>query len=54
MLRYFVVDRLTSMISHGLEKVIRCRIISVMSGVYVINWFCGVVGYHFCLTHRRS
>ena len=18
------------------------------------NWFCGVVGYHFCLTHRRS
>jgi hypothetical protein len=19
-----------------------------------INWFCGVVGYHFCLTHRRS
>ena len=21
---------------------------------FVINWFCGVVGYHFCLTHRRS
>jgi hypothetical protein len=19
-----------------------------------ISWFCGVVGYHFCLTHRRS
>lgn len=18
------------------------------------NWLCGVVGYHFCLTHRRS
>jgi hypothetical protein len=22
--------------------------------VFFINWFCGVVGYHFCLTHRRS
>ena len=21
---------------------------------FFINWFCGVVGYHFCLTHRRS
>ena len=26
---------------------------SIMAKVY-INWFRGVVGYHFCLTHRRS
>jgi hypothetical protein len=29
-------------------------VINVTSKIFVINWFCGVVGYHFCLTHRRS
>jgi hypothetical protein len=28
--------------------------ILVSNSVVHINWFCGVVGYHFCLTHRRS
>ncbi|KAG9606408.1 hypothetical protein KCU86_g83, partial [Aureobasidium melanogenum] len=27
---------------------------SPMLTTFPSSWFCGVVGYHFCLTHRRS
>jgi hypothetical protein len=30
------------------------RNIDAVSRIFYTNWFCGVVGYHFCLTHRRS